>query len=66
MKIFTDPYKPAVTYTGTKSWYIYFHYRHPHTGKWQMFKDRGGLNYKELRNHPAQRKKAARNLKATA
>lgn len=59
MKIFTVPFKPARISQG-KSWYVYYHYLNPSTGKWKMFKLRGGLNYsKDLRI----RKKEAENLR---
>lgn len=34
-----------------KIWYVYYYCLNPETGKMQMFKDKGGLNYKELRNN---------------
>lgn len=63
MKVFTTPYKTATIYKGKTAWYIYYHYRHPQTEQWVMFKDRGGLNYKNLRNNPSLRIKAAENLR---
>ena len=63
MKIFAEPFKPAKLYCGKGAWYIYYHYKHPDTGKWIMFKDRAGLNYKNLRTSPAARKKTGETLR---
>jgi integrase len=48
MKIFTKPYKPARISEGKSEWYVYYSYLNPTTGKWQMFKDRAGLNYADM------------------
>lgn len=56
MKNFLHPYKPPRLYSGKGDWYVYYHYKNPVTGEWQMFKDRCGLNYKDLKENPKARK----------
>lgn len=60
MKIFTKPYKPAQISQGKKEWYIYYSFMNPNTGKWELFKDRGGINYKANREI---RRELAENLR---
>lgn len=63
MKIFLYPYKPARLYSGKGDWYVYYHYKNPETGQWVMFKDRAGLNYKELHNQYKVRKSIGEELR---
>lgn len=63
MKHFIHPFKQAKLYCGKGDWYVYYHYKHPHTGEWVMFKDRGGLNYRNLRSAPKERKKRGDTLR---
>jgi integrase len=63
MKIFLKPYKPAQLYSGKGDWYVYYHYKNPETGEWEMFKDRAGLNYKDLRESPKARKEIGEEIR---
>lgn len=45
MKPIDKPYKLAKVCEGANEWYVYYHYLNHHTGKFKMFKDRGGINY---------------------
>lgn len=62
MKRIPEIYKPAEICKG-KQWYIYYHVLNPKTGKFQMFKDRAGLNDKAIRSNSKARKKVAEGLK---
>jgi integrase len=60
-KTYLKPYREARISKG-KNWYIYYWYQNPVTGVFKLFKDRGGLNYPEIRRNPAARKRIAKNL----
>lgn len=67
MKNFSKPYKPARISKGEKEWFIYYHYQypagHPNHPKWKQFKDRGGLNYKDMKENVSERKAFAEALR---
>lgn len=65
MKIFIYPYKPAKFYQGKRDCYVYYHYKNPDTGEWEMFKDRGGLNYQYIRDKPKLQKALAKDIADT-
>lgn len=62
MKIFLKPYKPAKIYLGKNDCYVYYHYKDPDTGNWEMFKDRAGLNYKDVRSNAKLQKQLAKEI----
>lgn len=62
MKIFEHPYKPAKICKGKKEWYIYFEYKVPNSDRWKRFKDRAGLNYRQMKRTPGKRLEFAKDL----